>query len=161
MRLKEKYLDVKNINYDPYLIRIHTLMEYISNHISEKISLDVLSKLANISTFRLSHFFKEALGISFCEYLQNARLEHAIILLKENNSSIKDVASNSGFSDVKYLNKMLKEQFQMTALKYRKVILLNNTTVQFSSQVSEFIQALQLCLKNIEGEDTYGLANNL
>lgn len=160
MRIKEKYLDVKNINYDPYLIRIHTLMTYISNHISEKISLHTLSKITNISTYRLSHFFKEVLGISFCEYLQYARLERAIYLLKETNEPIKEVSKQSGFSDIKYLNKMLKETFNMTALKYRKVMLTNLKTEAFCPSVSEFVTALQACLENIEGEDTYGLSKN-
>ena len=42
MLLKEKYLDIKKINYDEYLIRIHSIIEYTHNHYSEKISLEKL-----------------------------------------------------------------------------------------------------------------------
>lgn len=160
MRIKEKYLDVKNINYDPYLIRINTLMTYISDHISEKISLDTLSRIVNISTFRLSHFFKEVIGISFCEYLQYARLEEALRLLKETTAPIKTVACQSGFSDLKYLNKMLKDQFQVTALKYRKHIRQGEPFAGLTAQVTEFMAALNQCLYCLDGEDTYGLEKN-
>lgn len=163
--LKEKYLDVKNRNFDPYLIRINALIEYISEHMHERISLDKLSKLVNISTFRLSHFFKESLGISFSEFLQNTRFEYALKILKETDLSICDVAKSSGFSDVKYLNQMLKTRFKMTALKYRKHIKLHCNQKVTIDPTTEFIRELNLCLKEVEKDhkfsDTYGLIQNM
>jgi|LGVE01.1.fsa_nt_gb AraC-like DNA-binding protein len=163
--LKEKYLDVKHQNYDPYLIRLDLLIEYISEHLEEKISLQTLSEIVGISKSRLSHFFKESLDISFSEFLQNARFEQALIKLKFTDLSVQEVSDTSGFSDVKYLNKMLKERFQMTALKYRKFIKQHIQSTDKRSRRTNFITALNECIYEIKTNqnftDTYGLKKNI
>jgi len=163
--MKEKYLDVKHQNYDLYLIRLDLLIEYISEHLEEKISLQTLSEIVGISKSRLSHFFKESMGISFYEFLQNARLEKALIKLKFTDLSVQEVSESSGFSDVKYLNKMLKERFMMTALKYRKFIKQHVESTDSDSRRTNFITALNQCLYEIKTNqnftDTYGLNKNI
>ncbi len=119
MMLKEKYLDVKTRNSDPFLIRIHTLVEYIYEHAHEKITLDALSKLTNVSTYRLSHFIKDSLGISYSEFLQNTRFDNALWHLENTDYLVQDIAKLCGFSDTKYLNQMMKGRYNMTASKYR------------------------------------------
>lgn len=165
MMQKEKYLDFKKTNYDPYLVRINTLIEYIHDHAHEKISLEMLAEKANISTFRLSHFIKESLGISFSEFLQNTRFEYSLKCLKETDLSIYDVAKSSGFSDVKYLNKMLKDRYNMTALKYRKRLTSICTQESQPFFMTDFIEELRVCLKLIEVDQpysaTYGLNPNV
>ena len=121
-RLKDKYLDVKKKNYDPYLIRFYTINAYINDHYAEKITLDTLANLVSISPHRLSHFIKEVLGISFQEYLQNIRFEKALFELTYSDTPIKDIVSQCGFSDQKYFNAELKKRFSLTALKYRKMM---------------------------------------
>lgn len=122
VRLKERYLDVKKMNYDEYLLRFHTLLEYINHHHHEPITLRCLSSLVGISTFRISHFLRDRLGISFKEYLQHIRFEHALKELKNSSLSIAEIVRNCGFSDAKYLNALMKEKFHITALKYRSIM---------------------------------------
>lgn len=122
VRLKEKYLDIKKKNTDPYLIRINKIIDYIYTHFYKNISLDDLSELTSISNYRLSHFIKEALGISFKDFLQDVRFDYAISLLKKSNLPVLEIVKQSGFSDIKYFNKMLKDKFHMTALQYRKIV---------------------------------------
>lgn len=165
MLLKEKYLDVKSKNYDPYLIRIQSVIDYIHEHANNKITLDMLSQETNLSASRLSHFITESLGVSFSEYLQHVRLEKALELLKNSDIPISEVASKSGFSDVKYLNQMLKKKFRMTALKYRKCCSEIKNSDNYNSGVSDFIRELSSCLSEIERSvefvDTYGLNDNM
>lgn len=164
MLLKEKYLDIKTRNNDPYLIRIHTLIEYIHQHAHTKITLDDLSKLAGISSYRLSHFIKDYLGISFSEFLQNTRLESALWYLTYTNMSVCDVAKKSGFSDVKYLNQMLKNRYGLTASKYRREANAQKIKESLSHSEKDFLDNLRICLKEIENEtyfsDTYYLIKN-
>ena len=122
VRLKEKYLDIKKKNYDAYLTRFHKINTYIETHYSQKITLEQLAALTEISTYRLSHFIKEILGISFQEYLTMVRLEKAIYMLKNTDLPVKEVVINSGFSDQKYLNSVMKSLFHVTAYEYRKIM---------------------------------------
>ena len=127
--------------------------------------MQTLSEIVGISKSRLSHFFKESLDISFSEFLQNARLEQALIKLKYTDLSVQEVSESSGFSDVKYLNKMLKERFQMTSLKYRKFIKQHIQSTDSHSRKTDFITALNQCIYEIKTNqnftDTYGLKKNI
>lgn len=165
MLLKEKYMDVKSKNYDPYLIRIQYIIDYIHENAHKKITLDMLSSATNISTSRLSHFISASLGISFSEYLQNVRLEKALVLLSGSDTPISQVALQSGFSDVKYLNQMIKRKFHMTALKYRKYCINDDYYSKINFKTADFIRELQECLldieKSVEFKDTYGLNRNM
>lgn len=159
--LKDKYLDVKTYNYDPYLIRLSQMIEYISEHKHEKVTLKALSKLINLSSYRTSHFFKQALGISFYEFLQNSRLEYALSELRDTDRPILEISKAAGFSDIKYLNQLMKDRFQMTALKYRKFIRKDLQSDVQKTKKKDFIHALNQCILEIETresfKDTYGL----
>jgi AraC-like DNA-binding protein len=122
VRLQEKYLDIKKKNYDTYLSRFQEISAYVDAHYSEKITLMNLADLTGISPSRLSHFFKEIVGISFQEYMNKVRLEKAVYALKHTDKSIRDVVASCGFSDQKYLNAVMKEYFHLTAHQYRRIM---------------------------------------
>ena len=151
--LKEKYMDVKNVNYDHYLNRIHLIVEYTYQHFKEKITLDQLSKLTKISVYRLSHFIKDAFGISYNDFLKNIRFEHALRLLKRTKQSISEIVSQCGFSDQKYLNCMMKERFNMTTFQYRKRAIEHQPCTTITEASLAFMNELKACLKQLE-QDT-------
>jgi|GEM_PF-781710 len=119
---KDHYLDIKKKNFDPYLLRYYTINEYIKNNYYRKIDFSEMAKLLGISTFRLSHFFREILGISLQEYIQNVRTERALLLLRNTTIPIEEIVHTCGFSDHKYLNHEIKKRFHVTALAYRKIM---------------------------------------
>jgi len=45
MLLKERYLDIKTIDYDEYLFRVHKIVEYVYHHFQEKIKLEDIAKV--------------------------------------------------------------------------------------------------------------------
>lgn len=164
VRLKERYLDIRKKNYDAYLLRFHTLLEYINQHYQEPITLHKLSSLVGISTFRISHFLREKLGISFNEYLQTLRFEHALRELKSSNLSISEVVLKCGFSDAKYLNALMKEKFHITALKYRS-IMRGHETPRFNvlnepNLIHELYVRLHQIDRGIHMHDTFGIRNS-
>lgn len=151
MLLKEKYLDVKKKDIPIYLDRLNVIIEYLNQNFLHKVSLEDIATHIGISRFRLSHFVKEYIGISFRDYLFNMRFEYALRLLRDSNLSVRDVTKLSGFSDIKYLNKLLKERFKTTALKYRKRIreqleIKENET----TNLNEFFIELKQCLRRLE-----------
>jgi len=152
--MKERYLDVKHINFENYLNRIHTVIEYTYKNFKDKISLDKLAEITKVSVYRLSHFIKEALGISYRDFLQNVRFEKALKMLKETNDSVSEIDLECGFSDHKYLNKLMRERFNITPLKYRKKIMFCKECGQFLEITDEFIKELKLCLERFE-EDSH------
>jgi AraC-like DNA-binding protein len=165
VRLKDRYLDIKKKNYDEYLIRFYKIADYINKNYDKKVSLDTLADLVNISSFRLSHFVKEILGISFQEYLRNVRFEHALEFLRNSDMSIHDIVNHCGFSDAKYLNRLMKEKFHITALKYRKIMKDNENFgihgYSYPDMLAELSTRLHKIQQFTDMTDTFGLKQNV
>lgn len=165
VRLKDRYLDKKKKNYDPYLLRFHAINTYIQKHYAQKISLAMLAGVAGISTHRLSHFIKEILGISFQEYIQSVRLAKALEALKQTDMPIEHIVVQCGFSDQKYLNGLMKASFHVTALKYRKLVKQEQirpvSEISARDMLTALTQRFDYIRQHVHVADTYGLQQNL
>lgn len=93
---------------------------YIDNNYSKKITLETLESRSHISKYHLSHLFKEELGISPINYLQDLRFKHALNLLETTNHSIIQIAEMVGFYSSNYFSNKFKERYHVSPLQYRK-----------------------------------------
>lgn len=103
------------------LPRIKRIMEYVEDHYSEKITLEHIAKSEFLSTFYISHFFKEKVGLTFQEYLSFIRLHKAVADLDETDKLISQVAIENGFASVKAFNKTFRDFYEITPSEYRKI----------------------------------------
>ena len=101
-------------------LRINRISEYISEHYADKISLQEIADLEKITLYHASHYIKKAFGITFQEYLNNIRFEHALHLIQNSHLSILDICLETGFSNSRYLNRIFEERFAMTIRTYRQ-----------------------------------------
>ena len=113
INLPEEDLIQKNVN-DPYVIRI---IEYINNHISEKIQLEDIAQHLSLSISRISHLFKNITGISIFNYIIKKRLVMSKELLKA-GETIKNVYYKCGFPDEASFFRHFKQEFNITPKKY-------------------------------------------
>lgn len=100
--------------------RINRITEYISEHYQEPISLHTIAEMENITTYHASHFITQTLGMSFQEYLNNIRFDHALQLLSQTDFSITDICMETGFSSSRYLNRMFEKNLGCTVKEYKK-----------------------------------------
>ncbi len=103
--------------------RISQIIDFVESNFQDKIGLQSLSDSLHINKFHLSHFITKKMGISFQNYLNSVRLSHALNLMSRGDLKILDIALKSGFSDHKYLNKLIKDTFNCTPKAYQKKIL--------------------------------------
>lgn len=101
-------------------LRINRITEYIMQHHQEHISLETIARQEHITVCHASHFIRRMLGISFQEYLNNIRFDHALRLLTQTDLSLLDICMESGFSSSRYLNRMFEKNFGCGAKEYRK-----------------------------------------
>lgn len=99
--------------------RIRALTEYIDIHYREKLLLTELAAQMGLTMSYLSHFFKNAFGISFQDYLTKIRCEKARQLLLLTDFSLLDISISCGFSDIKYFYKGFRRQFGCSPRQYR------------------------------------------
>lgn len=101
-------------------LRLNRIMDYITEHYTERITLDEIAQLEHITTYHASHFIKKMLGVSFQEYVNHLRFEHALRLIRKSSLNLLDICIESGFSSSRYLNQMFERQFGMSAAAYRR-----------------------------------------
>ena len=101
-------------------LRLNRVLEYITQHEQEQISLSELAGSEHITPDHLSHFIKKALGMSFQEYVSNLRFEQAYGLVTQTSLRILDICMECGFSSSRYLNQMFVKRTGMKALEFRK-----------------------------------------
>lgn len=106
----------EGINY--YNIKkVDTIIDYMSKHYNEKISLENLASMVNISIPYLGSIFKEVTSKAPIEYLMSIRLSKAKQLL-DDGYKVSECAINTGFSDIYYFSKYFKKQEGMTPSMY-------------------------------------------
>lgn len=97
------------------------IMKYVSENLSEKNILGKISGEVNYSTSYLSLKFKEKTGITFLEYLKKARIEESCRLLANTDKKIIEIAYLSGYSDIKFFNRIFKKHLGITPREFRKI----------------------------------------
>jgi AraC-like DNA-binding protein len=97
------------------MARLSRITEYIENNYGEKITLEELARRENLTKTYLSHFIHDNLNMTFQEYVSSMRFERALKLIRNTGMCLTDVSVVSGFSDVKYLSKMLENRFGKSA----------------------------------------------
>jgi len=112
---ENEYLMIKEKN-----ARMRRIIGYIEEHYTEKISEIEIAKNEGISPTYLSHFFRGSLHISFQDYVNNLRFDKAVQLFEQAELRLIDISMESGFSDIKYLNKMFLKNYGCLPKEYRK-----------------------------------------
>ncbi len=98
---------------------IQRAMGLIQQRYWDQLSLADLASQVGMSKHRLSHRFREVLGVTFREYLLKVRLERAKVLLAAGHLSITEVAHDVGFGDLPRFDKMFKRYTGFTPSAYR------------------------------------------
>lgn len=90
-----------------YLVaRIQT---YITEHITEKLSLQEISDLFDINATYLSQIFKKYSNTGFNEFITETKIEKAKALLKETNLRTYEIAEQLGYENAFYFSRVFKK----------------------------------------------------
>lgn len=94
--------------------------QYINNHFTEDITLELLSEKSYMNKYYLVHAFKQYKGVSPINYLISKRVESAKELLATTNYTIAQISDLSGFSSQSYFSQVFKKATMMSPNEYRK-----------------------------------------
>jgi two-component system, response regulator YesN len=107
----------------PLSIPIQKAMGLIQQRYWGPFTLSALARQVGMSKHSLSHRFREALGVTFRDYLLKVRLERAKTFLVDGRLSITEVAQSVGFGDLPRFDKVFKRYTGLTPSKYRSSVL--------------------------------------
>jgi len=98
---------------------IEKVINYISEHYSEKISLTTAARLANMSENYFSKVFKKHTGENFNNSLSNLRINIAKNELIKTDAKIYCIADHVGFNNVGYFTQVFKKLTGNSPEQYR------------------------------------------
>ncbi|MFJ9382377.1 helix-turn-helix domain-containing protein [Peribacillus sp. NPDC101481] len=99
--------------------RIREILTFIEKNYRKQVSLEEIAKRQYLSLYYLSRYFKQAVGVSFSQYIKQIRLKSAVHELLYTDHTIMKVSLNNGFPNVKAFNKAFKEMYNQTPAEYR------------------------------------------
>jgi ligand-binding sensor protein/AraC-like DNA-binding protein len=95
-------------------------LEYIYDHYCEKLTLDDVAAICNISTSYFSRLFKRETGLSFPNFINELRVNKAKDLLIQTDLPIMSISNDLGFDECTYFIRVFKQSVNATPASYRK-----------------------------------------
>jgi AraC-like DNA-binding protein len=100
-------------------VRMTKVYEYVMQNFRQKISLDEVAALANMTPSSFSRYFKARANKSFSNFVSEIRVGNACKLIHEQEMNIAQVSYECGFNTLSNFNKQFKEITGKNPLKYK------------------------------------------
>ena len=103
----------------PHWERIEYIREYIHVHLNENISIPNLARIVDLSERHFRDLFRQQVGLSPKQYLQNLRILRAEKDLLDLSYSIKEISQRLGYSNQFHFNRAFREVHGKSPSAYR------------------------------------------
>lgn len=97
------------------------IYKYIYSHISQNVTLKVLSEIFYMSESSISKYISDVTGLSFSDLVNEMRITKTVDLLTYTDLSLNDIAEFVGFSDASYLIKTFTKRMNLSPSEYRNI----------------------------------------
>jgi AraC family transcriptional regulator len=104
--------------------------EFIEANLTENITLDDLSRTANVSLFHFIRAFKKSTGMTPHRYILDRRVRNAETLLISSNDSVGDIAKAVGFLSAGHFSSAFQKILQIAPTAYRRANGASSSEVQ-------------------------------
>ena len=101
-------------------LQIRNACDYISLHIREKLSMDVLAKEAGYTEYYFSHKFKQEMGVSVADYIRREKVRQAKLLLSGTKMNIQEISDELNFGSRSYFSSTFQKEAGMSPSEYRE-----------------------------------------
>ena len=101
----------------PYKLR--QAINYINDNLDQKIELDDVAKLIDISQYYFCHLFKESTGIAPYQYVIKQRIEKARELVKQSKLPLAEITLECGFSSQSQMTQHFRRCVGVTPKVYK------------------------------------------
>jgi len=117
LRHSERSVSIPPLSHESGAVR--RARSYLDEHLSEKVTLDMLAAHAGIPPFRILRAFQHATGLTPHAYQTQARIRAAVHGMLREQAPLADVAAATGFADQAHLTRVFKAIMGATPGQYR------------------------------------------
>ncbi len=103
--------------------RIAEVVDYISQHYSEDISIDMAANMAGMSPAAFSRNFQRFTGNKFVEFVNRIRISQACSMLYSTDDQVSAICFSVGFQNLANFNRQFLKMKDMTPSEYRDIAL--------------------------------------
>ncbi|MEL6717941.1 MAG: AraC family transcriptional regulator, partial [Bacteroidota bacterium] len=111
---KEKSNELSSCNPIAFVVK------YIKENLDSPLNVAELSQKAYMSESNFHRVFKNELGISPIEFINEERLKKAARLLQYSSKKIKEIGVECGFNSLSYFTRLFKRKQNVSPATYRK-----------------------------------------
>lgn len=102
------------------VINVITAIDYIEEHLSEKLDLDVVANAVHYSKYHLHRTFTTSVGLTMHDYIKWRKLTEAAKLLVFSKKPIIEIALIAGYESQQAFTSIFKAMYKKSPNKYRK-----------------------------------------
>lgn len=126
-------INLNSIMLEDFIHRVHRCKEgpelsmpvqeccaYIQSHLEQPLKLEDLAKQAGYTEYYLTKKFRKETGVRLVDYIRNARIERAKILLTTTDISIQDISDRLHFGARTYFTKVFRQVAGTTPAEFRE-----------------------------------------
>jgi len=114
------WLDAANPRPGQLDARLHEAVLFVVGHLDRPLNVPAIADAVKLSPSRLSHLFKQQLGVSPARFLELRRIERAQALLESSSLSIGAIARATGFSSQFYFSTRFRAVAGMSPRDWRR-----------------------------------------
>ncbi|NEV01045.1 helix-turn-helix domain-containing protein [Bradyrhizobium uaiense] len=98
---------------------LRRVREHIDANIEQRISVEALARLADLSVWYFVRAFKQSVGVTPHDYLIRRRVERTMKLLSDTDLSLSEIALAAGFADQSHCARRFRQHVGMSPRDYR------------------------------------------
>lgn len=102
--------------------RMQNVFDFTMNNFDKEITLDTISKVANMTKNAFCKYFKKRTNKTYVQFLNEFRIEYAYkLILSKEDISITNIAFQSGFNNISNFNRQFKVVKKISPSEFRKI----------------------------------------
>lgn len=115
-----EYIEQKTLFNAEYPEWLNAFLSQLSNPINFNLKVEELAQTTSYSYSRLSRLFKQHMGVTIVDYLNEKKMIYAKRLLRSTDLSTLQIAERIGYNSLSSFNHLFKKAYGVTPSEYRK-----------------------------------------
>jgi AraC family transcriptional regulator len=124
--IAEKYTNITSQRPDYRgglpIARLRKIEDYVRAHLAERILLETLAELAELSPFHFSRMFKQATGMTPMQFVIRERMLQAQQLIRETSRSLIEIALEVGYTSPSHFAQVFRQTVGMAPTQFRNAL---------------------------------------